>query len=373
MLDKIKLISLGDIMLAESRGTGMTINRFGPEYLFMQVADTLKKADILFGNLENPISSNGSPCTKQHEHITFRANPISVQGLKYCGFDLVSIANNHMNDFGKEAFLDTLSILKANGIKYVGGGLSVSEAERPVTFHRNGLSISFLAYSFFLNWSSKLAFRNNYGISKFHFQKCRRIIGELKKETNFVVISVHWGLDFTYYPVPFQREYAKRLIDVGADLILGHHPHYFQGIEKYKSGYIVYSLGDFIFDEIGRETFILECDISRSGIETLNIHPAEIVDNYQTRIITGEKGQNIRGKIMCLGRLYGSTPPNISTKMTDNFIHMNYKIILTSGNLHILYNLFYKSVILKALFYPIKKLIKRIFGITQSWLIRWDI
>ncbi len=239
------LMFVGDIML--DRGVEYMIKTQGNgdfRFPFRKIVDDLKGAKLLLGNLEGSISDRGQ---KVGSIYSFRANPKAIEGLVYAGFDILSVANNHIFDYGREAMEDTFKRLKEAKIDFVGGGFSEKEARSPVIREVNGTKIAFLAYT---NLGSKQwqAKENSSGIAWLD-ERIEEDIKEAKEKSAIVVVSMHFGEEYQFEPSPEQQYFAHLSIDSGADLVIGHHPHVIQPIEKYKEGYIVYSLGNFVFDQ----------------------------------------------------------------------------------------------------------------------------
>ena len=249
------LIFVGDIML--DRGVERMVEEHGKEdyrFPFLQIADYLKEADILFGNLEGPISDKGK---KVGSIYSFRSEPKAIEGLVFAGFDILSVANNHVFDYGKEAMEDTFLRLKLSGIDYVGGGFDEQEAYYPVVKEVDGAhpslnsgqtKIAFLAYTDLGSkyWAAK---GKNSGIAWLDKERMMSDIKNTKNKADIVIISFHYGREYNPDPSSFQISISRAAIDAGADLVIGHHPHVVQSIEKYKEGYIAYSLGNFVFDQ----------------------------------------------------------------------------------------------------------------------------
>ena len=338
-METIRLMAVGDIMLSCNRGTGKLIENMGPGYPFEHVKDYLKQADVLFGNLEGPISTRGISFPRQDPQTTFRARPESMAGLVGCGFHVLSLANNHANDYGDEALIDTIELLDMNSIECVGAGRNRYEAYRPVIIEKNGIRIAFLGYTAFIMYRTRPASERRSGVAGFTIRQARKQIRQLIGNVDVIAVSMHWGLDFTEYPLPLHMKYAQAMIDAGAHIILGHHPHCLQGIERYKHGIIAYSLGDFIFDEPGQDTMILECDISKNGIHHLTIVPARISKQFQTEFLNEEEGRAVLGKVQSLSEKYGSYGVDIVDELWEKYISINIFIFLRSFNVHVLRNL----------------------------------
>ncbi|MCG0238724.1 MAG: CapA family protein [Firmicutes bacterium] len=280
----VTLAAVGDVMLA--RGVGRRIREEGPAYPVALVADRLAAADIALGNLESPIGVRGQPIPGKG--IWFRADPAAVESLTRAGFDVLSVANNHTLDYGLENFAETLAHLEAAGIAAVGGGPDLAAARRPVIREVAGLRFAFLAYSQFadLFWSWDDPFRfaateDRAGVAPLAEALLAEDIPRARAEADVVVVTVHWGEEYQNYPTPEQVRLARRMVDLGADLVLGHHPHAVQGFEIYRGGFIAYSMGNFIMDQehhgpITRESMLLEFTWYPGGGRTVRVTPVWI-------------------------------------------------------------------------------------------------
>ncbi|MBI2038458.1 MAG: CapA family protein [Candidatus Nealsonbacteria bacterium] len=265
---EISLILTGDIML-NRRVDLMMKAKNDYTFPFQKIAEKLNEADIVFGNLENPISDKGK---KTGSIYSFRADPKSVEGLIFAGFDVLSLANNHSFDYGKIALEDTFSRLKAAGINYVGAGFNGKEAFSPIIKEVDGTKIGFLAYSDLgsVYWT---ATENSSGlalISLEYFENIKQDIRKAKSQVDILIVSLHSGEEYIKEPGPQQINFAKAAIDEGADIIVGHHPHIVQKNEIFKNKYIFYSLGNFVFDQnFSPET--MEGQIIKVAIENKKI------------------------------------------------------------------------------------------------------
>jgi poly-gamma-glutamate synthesis protein (capsule biosynthesis protein) len=236
----IKNITLafgGDIML--DRGVKNSVYKnFGGDYsqLFVKVEDKLSSYDLLFANLEGPVSDKGENVGSIY---SFRMEPRVVPVLKKAGFDVFSVANNHIFNYGQVAFEDTLRLLPASGIKYVGGGFSPTEAYSPALFRVSGVKIAILGFSEFP--APDIASISEDGV--------RNAVMKADLDNDFVIVSFHFGEEYKDLPNEYQMKYAKLAVDSGASLVVGHHPHVVETLEKYKNSYIMYSLGNFVFDQ----------------------------------------------------------------------------------------------------------------------------
>ncbi len=275
----LKLMAVGDITLE-------TKNHAHP---FQEVEKLLKEKDLLFGNLETVLSETG---IKTKKSFVFHSAPKNAEFLKEAGFDVLNIANNHMLDLGYEGFKNTLSALGKHGLNFIGVTADKCTSSHLI-LERNNIKLGFLGYTI-----GRFREHEIVSLSKL---KENRIISDIKsiqKKCNYVVVSLHWGTENVFYPSPKQIELAHKLIDHGATLILGHHPHVIQGIEEYKNGLIVYSLGNFQFANKlsqGRinDSIILSVDFDENGIIDYEITPVIINGDFIPSPVEGNIKENI--------------------------------------------------------------------------------
>ncbi len=291
---EIIIFLVGDIML--DRGVKEMVKKYGQgdfKFPFSKVANVLREGDVVFGNLEGPISDKGRNIGSIY---SFRFDPKSIEGLKFAGFNVLSLANNHIFDYAREALLDTLENLKKSGIDYVGGGRNKEEAEnvliKEIKTSLSTTRIGFLAYTNVgaKNWRAS---ENRPGInfvSEDDLEKIKEDIKKAKQKVDILIVSLHAGDEYSPNPNKFQINFSKIAIDAGADLVVGHHPHVIQKLETYKDRYIFYSLGNFVFDQnFSEETLkglIVKIVIQQKKIK--EITPLEIKINryFQPEIIS---------------------------------------------------------------------------------------
>lgn len=250
--DPISLLFVGDIMLSRFIQTQIERHENDYKFPFELSSDVVRSADMAFGNLEGPISNRGK---NQGSMYSFRAAPRVIEGLLSAGFDVLSLANNHIFDWGTDAFIDTLSILKENGIIPIGAGRNIQEANECAFFVAKGTTICFLAFTNLYPLSLS-ATSNKPGISVFDIEKITAYIADIKKQkkADIVIVSLHWGDEYQNTSNASQQKNAHELAVAGADIIVGHHPHVPQEVEEFENknghkGVIAYSLGNFIFDQ----------------------------------------------------------------------------------------------------------------------------
>ncbi len=306
----IKLFACGDILL--SRTPGKRAGENGYQYLFSRVKKAVSEADVAFANLESPASYLGEPYPGKPENVTFRSDPASLFGLKWAGFDVVSLANNHMNDYGPRALRETLDYLDLLEIARCGSGSSAGEARSPAIVVKNGVKLAFLAYAEPI-WSVIEADdilnpriltrieKRLHGISPVAqvvadpdnpgtgpegvaLARLESIVEDIRSvrgvyKPDYILVSVHWGEEHQHYPQKWQKILGRAIIDAGATAVLGHHPHVLQGIELYHGGAILYSMGNFVFDmraEATYESAFFELLLAGGMLESLRITPVVI-------------------------------------------------------------------------------------------------
>ena len=286
------LVAVGDIML--DRGVGKKIETLGVDFPFECVAEILRNADLTFGNLESTISCLGSAV--KGKEVTFRASPKTILGLSNAGIDVVSLANNHAMDYGSAALMETMDILAHNSVPYIGAGVNSMAARRPANFTINGIKVSFLAYSYNFHMMVE-AQQEQPGVAIAHSDEVKMDIEKAKEWADIVIVSFHWGWEYSDHPDAETRKLAHLAIESGASLIIGHHPHVIQGVEVYKDGLICYSLGNFIFDQRGTRTrrgLILRCTIGKSGLQQARLLPV-IIDaaDFRPSLVSKEIAEPI--------------------------------------------------------------------------------
>ena len=279
---ELRLLFAGDIML--SRSVGIAARRAGdPKHPFLKIGEFLRTADIAFANLESPISSRGENVGSIH---SFRADPQVVEGLVYAGFDALSFANNHAWDYGRDAFRDTLAILRSNDISPVGAGETYKEAHTPAVFERRGVAVAFLAYTTLLPKS----LTSTTSIPAVAAPDALVAdIENTESQADIIIVSFHWGEEYLPEHNKEQEALAKAAIDAGADLVIGHHPHVLQELEAYGGGYVAYSLGNFVFDQaFSEETMrsaVLEATVRDGRVSSARLIPVRINASFQPEVL----------------------------------------------------------------------------------------
>ncbi len=297
----VSLTAVGDVMLG--RNVGKAIEKQGYNYPFSALDGYMAKADITFGNLESPLSTGGKKL--YGKSVVLRGDPKMALVLAEQGFDVLSLANNHMMDYNSEALLDTIAALRDSGIEPVGAGADLAEATQAVIMNSNGLRIGFLAYSDkystdFLVRRSFAATGDSCGVAPLDRKRILADVKALAAEVDVTVVSLHWGKEYKSKPATADVKLAHEIIDAGAALIIGHHPHRLQGVERYGKGLIAYSLGNFIFDQktalYMRQSMILDVGLAPGEVVEASITPV-LITNSQPAILNGSKASSLLKKI----------------------------------------------------------------------------
>lgn len=263
---EIVLCAVGDILL--DRGVRAQVNG-EYDYPYRKVRNVLERADITFGNLECPITTEGTPALKR-SILLFKADLENAAAIKEAGFDILNLSNNHTMDYGTEGIINTMNILKDFNINFMGAGDNYEEARKPLYIKKKGCKIGFLGYSVFPP-EGYISFSDRPDVAKVDIEMLVSEIKAAKENCDFLIVSFHWGKEYEFYAGKMQKELAHTVIDSGGDLILGHHPHVLQGVERYKDRLIFYSLGNFIFDRQ------IQNDTDKSVIVKLTIKDKKLV------------------------------------------------------------------------------------------------
>ncbi|MBI4199786.1 MAG: CapA family protein [Chloroflexi bacterium] len=322
------------------------VRREEPLSLFVHVAPLLRQGDITIGNLEGPITDRGQPLQGkiQPGQSYYRAAPNVAQVLADVGFDAVSLANNHMMDYGPEGLTQTLELLRQAGIRYAGAGRNVEEAHQPATMEKNGVRLALLSYTSVFLPVEFPAGKDRPGVATAKVQtayhtpvnaliepgfppiiytipdpgETDRILDDIrraKQQADVVIVSWHWGISRGYGQVAgYQKELGRAAIDAGADLIMGHHPHQLQGMEMYKGRLIAYSLNEFGLERAyarpfaGSETVLLKFHIEHRNVKGYSFIPGWIDRaTFEPRLVDLDEGRPVIEKMEKMSEEFGTT------------------------------------------------------------------
>jgi len=272
----ITLLFAGDIMLA--RGVQSYQPSRSELWPLDKIAENVQSADIAFGNLESPVGPESTLCI---DCFRFGILPSDAEILKNVGFDVLSVANNHTNDFpgSPQKTLETLQSLGLDTTGFVADG----QKQVPVIIEIEDLSIGFLAYTDITNTTyANIAYADT--------AQMRTDIEELSNDVDLLIISIHWGTEYTYQVTARQTELGRTAIEAGADMVIGHHPHWIQGIEVFQEKPIFYSLGNTVFNmmhtEETREGLLIKLTVTADRNSVVyEVIPTVLEDYAQPNVV----------------------------------------------------------------------------------------
>lgn len=294
--DHLSLVLGGDIML--DRGVKNSVNKnFGGDYskLFNNLG-IFKEADAAFAEILGPISYQGED---QGYLNPFRMSPAVLPALESSGLSALSVANDHMYDWGRDAFLDTLQNLKRHGIGYAGAGIDKQTAGQPVIIDKYGIKIGFLPFSDYAP-ASMAAADGKPGVLSTEYYDFSKIVQDAAKQADFLVVYFQFGKEYQKKHDSRQTDLAHLAIDSGARLVVGSGPHVIEDTEKYKNGYIAYSLGNLIFDQsFSKDTMqgmLLEATVNRDGSFSVRPDTVTLNSQFQPQKPVQGKEENIKAE-----------------------------------------------------------------------------
>jgi len=309
----ITVAAVGDMIF--DRKVKSLIQTTNDEEPLEEVASQLAAADIAVGNLESPLSDGGT--RKADKDVTFRGHSDGVKGLALAGFDFLSLANNHVLDYGPAALADTIALLDSHGIGHTGAGMNKQEAWEPAVREVNGTAVAFLSFSHILP-AGFIATSEKAGLAqgRLNMDEVEEAIRAADARYDYVLVSFHWGVEYKDHCNADQVADGRRAVDAGADMVLSHHPHVIQCIERYRNAIIAYSLGDFVFDHYSRKTgeaFILDAELGPSGVGEVLITPVYLDDNGKPEYVNGSEAAVILERLKVI-----SSPLGTSVEITGD-------------------------------------------------------
>jgi len=278
---RVVLEAVGDITFGEQVGPALASH--GAAYPWRYVAGTLAGADITTGNLETSVSTRGIAAVKQY---TFRGEPEALAPLAgVAGFDVLTLANNHTADYGRDALLDTVRHVQAAGIQTIGAGANLLRARRPAIVERGGLKIAFLGYSD-VNPAGFNATSTTPGTAAADAAAITADVHAALRRADVAVCFFHWGIELHPDPTSRQQQFAGACLNAGARLVLGAHPHVLGGLSRPTARSLVaWTLGNFVFPSSGvtARTAILRVDLDAHGVGGYRYLPVAI-DGFRPRL-----------------------------------------------------------------------------------------
>jgi poly-gamma-glutamate synthesis protein (capsule biosynthesis protein) len=263
----VTLVFAGDIVLDDVAGAMIARG----EDPFGGFRDFFAQADIRIGNLECVVATTGSAGDKNY---TFRAHPRTLPVLKR-HFDTLALANNHSGDYGRQAFAEMLTLLPAAGLQYFGGGRNLKEAHAPLILERQGLRIALLGYNEFMPRS----FEADFDAPGIAWSEDEQVVADIRAartvhRADLVIPVMHWGWENESVANARQRSLARRMVDAGADAVIGGHPHVTQDLDYYQGKPIVYSVGNFVMKETDndnqRRAWVLRLQLDAQGVRAMD-------------------------------------------------------------------------------------------------------
>ncbi|MGH3506417.1 MAG: CapA family protein [Nocardioidaceae bacterium] len=299
------VVVAGDIMLGRRvaseapGGAGATL---------LPLSDRLAAADMTIGNLESTLSDDGFP---RQGDDSFAADPSVLRALDRAGFDLLSMANNHTGDYGDRALRQTLRRIEASPIHHVGAGQDAAGAWRPIVLESDGIRFGFVAFNAI--GETPRATRARPGAAEIRMQprtgplnradldRMRRTVSRLAERVDVVMVLPHWGDQYTNIPHPDQRRVGAALVRSGADVVVGGHPHWVQGVQVERGGLIAHSLGNFVFDMDfsvpTREGALMELVFWGDVLRQARFTPYVIGADFAPRLVRGPRADRILDRI----------------------------------------------------------------------------
>jgi len=297
--DSLRIYAVGDMNLGR-RLAAEHLAKGDVLYPFQAVLAPLRAADLLFGNLESPIAPAGHPT--ETAGMIFTAPPIAAHALAAAGFDVVSTANNHAWDGGHRGVAETMRRLSGAGVRFAGTGFGRPMAEQPVILRSNGWRVAFFAVTRTWNADPDSFYRHAgagfiaWGDARWMYPAIRR--ARAAGRADLVVVSVHGGVEYADAPPASYRAFLEGLIDAGADLVLGHHPHVLQPVLWRRGKPIVPSLGNFIFHQALPWTdlsAILRVAVAPDG--GMRVTAIPIRAGFQAQLVSGPAADSVRQRL----------------------------------------------------------------------------
>lgn len=324
----VVLAAAGDVVF--DRGVRTAISAHGADWPLSAVTSTFAGADIGFVNLETALTTGGERFPGKG--IWFRSDPTFAGRLHDAGINVVSLANNHALDYGREAFAATLDVLYAAGVAVSGGGRDAQEARRPAVVRQNGITVAFLSYSelapIYWSYTTRQTFMAgpaSPGIPGWNVDRILSDIRRIKSMCHHVIVSFHWGDEYARSPHERQVKLGRAAIDAGASVVLGHHPHVLQPMEVYRSGVIFYSLGNFVFDQKRlhtRDSLIVKLSLKADELDAVQLIPV-FIEDCRPQPLRGLEARAALNRFVALGRVGGLTEPQVVFADNSGYVVMD--------------------------------------------------
>lgn len=305
-MSRITLNAVGDIWFGDhpvriGHGVGSlySYKLKNESALFDEVRGALAGADINFCNLESVLSSAGRRGWWLPS-IEMRGSPNAGSALKQAGFNVASIANNHMMQHGAQCYEETATLLERHGIAPVGRENAQGRSQSAIVEVR-GMRVAFVGFS--MRPEEYFQGRPLYAQRSSPDEVLEEVAAVAATGPDFLVCSLHWGTEYMGVPEQWQMQLARQLVAAGVDVVLGHHPHILQGWERIDNGLVFYSLGNFVFDlwpRSTRKSVIAHIELEQGGPASVRFTPIWIDDAYRPTVATGELADEIEQELRSL-------------------------------------------------------------------------
>jgi len=294
----LDLIVGGDVMLAGR--TKPLLAAHGPNYPFASVLPLLERAQVVMANLEGPLASQATRQASER-NFSYRVSPLTALSLSDAGINLLTLANNHLMDCGRAGVVETLEILQGANIRTIGAGLDRASAHAPAIVCTGNGTLGVLGYY----WNCRCAATSTRpGGAMDDDASLERDISALRRQVDFVVVTSHWGVPYEREPAADVRERARRAIDLGADAVVGHHPHIIQSCEVYRGRPIFYSIGNFAFGSGNSKAEGLLVGFRNEAKRlTVEVYPLYVKNRdprvcYQPKVLRGGSARRVLQKLI---------------------------------------------------------------------------
>ncbi len=305
-----RLLAVGDVMLSGSAERVYRAKGYGHAFSNGTLARLVARSDVAFCNLEHPVTLSRD--RNPEKQYTFRGTLESLRAVRDAGFDLVSLANNHIMDYGAQGLADTLRHCRKNRIVCAGAGPDMASAFSPGIFTHKGIRYGLLAYSMTLPESSWAA-PDRPGTAHPDIARMELDIRRVRPAVDILIVSFHWGAELMTEPKRYQTGFARYAVRCGADAVLGHHPHVLQPIEIYRGRPVFYSLGNFAFGSLSESaTHSIAAEIVFRGTRPaqINLYPHNVHNRetgFQTRVATGRQAGETLATLQEISLPFGTT------------------------------------------------------------------
>lgn len=304
------LVAVGDIMLSGRAKSFLDEKGYAYPFQDTRLARIVSEADVAFANLEYPITHQGQAF--ENKQYTYRGSIDSLAAIHQSGFDLLSLANNHIMDYGREGLVETMHACRDLKLIRAGAGTQLKDARRLRIFKHHGIRYGLLAYSLTYPiefWATAHNAGTAYGERKYLEEDIPRAASQV----DILIVSFHWGEELNPQPKAYQIELAHLAADLGATVVLGHHPHVPQPIEIYRGTPIFYSLGNYAFGSMSAHTpisFVAQIRFSGCKPVLVTLYPINVNNldvHFQPRSVRGRAARDIITHLQDISAPFGTS------------------------------------------------------------------